>query len=402
MGGPETIVFDTERELKARGHSVIPFAMSDPENTESEYSRYFVSNVDYRSKAGRSSLSLLRDAASMVYNREAASQMTSLITDSRPDIAHAHNIYHQLSPSILVALKRAGIPTVLTLHDYKLLCANMLMLTPDGVLCEKCGGRQFHHAVTNKCVKGSTAASLVCCVEESLHRMLGLYDRNVDLFISPSEFLRDKLVQYNRIRKDRIVVLRNYANTEVIQPEYEPGDYGLFMGRLDRVKGVMTLLEAAKRVKPFKIKIAGRGELFDLAQKFIVENNLDNVELLGFRTGDDLVQLTRKSRFVIVPSEWYENCPMVILEAFAAGKPVIGSRIGGIPELVRDGEDGLLFRPGSVEELTSCIGKLAESTDTCKQIGIGVRSRVIREFSIQVYMDALMAVYERVRGERMS
>jgi glycosyltransferase involved in cell wall biosynthesis len=398
VGGPETILFDTERELKARGHEVIPFAMSDPENVESEYSRYFVSNVDYNSKSGRSPLRLLGDAANMIYHREAAEKISGLIADSRPDIAHAHNIYHQLSPSILAALRKAGIPTVLTLHDCKLLCANMLMLRPDGVVCEKCGGRRFYHAVLNKCVKNSTASSAVCCIEESIHRLLGMYEKNVDLFISPSCFLRDKMVEYNRIPADKIQVLRNYANTDAIEPNYEPGDYGLFIGRLDRIKGLRTLLRACKRIKPFKVMIAGRGDLFDEAEKYIEENELSNVKLLGFRTGADLAELTQNARFVVVPSECYENCPMVVLEAFAAGKPVIGSRIGGIPELVRDGEDGLLFTPGDADELTDCMSKLVLSSDLCKSMGIGVRLRVTREFSMSVYIDSLTATYRGLVG----
>ena len=393
VGGPETIVFETIRELRDRGHEAIPFAMAHPQNWESEYSDHFVPTVDYNTRRGPSQL--LRESVDLVYSKEARRRVERLIADTKPDIAHAHNIYHQLSPSILVALKKAGIPTVMTLHDGKLLCANMIFFTHNRV-CEKCRGRWFHHAVTNRCVKDSFASSMLCGIEGTLHRLLKITERNVDLFISPSQFLKDKLVEHKRLREDQITVLHNYGNTTTISPDYKPGDYGLYMGKVETFKGVGTLLKACRSVPDFEIRIAGRGDYLEEAQRIVEEERITNAKLLGFQTGGDLIRLIRECRFVVVPSEWYENCPMVVLEGFCAGKPVIGSKIGGIPELINHGEDGFLFEPGDADGLASHMRALIENPALSEEMGRKGRNKVDERFAMDKYMDALLGIYRSV------
>ena len=397
VGGPETMMFDTMRELEALGHTAIPFAMAHPNNHESKYSDYFVPNVDYGTRRSKGVRRLVKEAADIMYSTDARRQIEKLIADVKPDIAHAHNIYHQLSPSILCALRKAGIPTVLTLHDGKPLCANMLFLRK-GQVCERCAGKRFHHAVINKCVKDSVMSSLVCCVEETVHRWLRIYERNVDLFITPSQFLKRKLVEHGRIREDQIEVLRNYAGTRATTPDYSPGEYGLFVGHLSRHKGVMTLLQACKEIPDFEMRFAGRGPLLQEAEQFVERESLTNVKLVGFQTGPDLSRLFQNARFVVLPSECYENCPMVILEAFATGKPVIASRIGGIPELIEEGADGLLYEPGDAHELASHMRTLMNDPTLASEMGRNARLKAEQRFSIEVYMQALLTIYRRVLG----
>ncbi|MEN6372618.1 MAG: glycosyltransferase family 4 protein [Armatimonadota bacterium] len=392
FGGPETILFDCAREFTARGHNVIPFAMSHPDNVESPYSNYFVSNVDYNKKGSKSIKKLFKEAADLVYSKDARVQIEKLIAASHPDVAHAHNIYHQLSPSILVALKKAGVPTLLTFHDYKPLCANMNLLT-HGKLCEKCAGRRFYHAVRNKCVKDSYVNSMLCFIEETLHRWIGTYERNVDLFISPSRFLKDMLVKYGRIPERQIRVLPNYANTKSVVPNFTPGSYGLFVGKIETFKGVGTLIEAAKQLPDFEIRLAGRGPYLEECQAKVTDSGQQNVNFLGFQTGDNLFRQLEESRFVIVPSEWYENCPMVVLEALAAGKPVIASKIGGIPELVNHGTDGLLFEPGNVDELAQCMKTLIDDPDKASEMGLAGRKKVEQHYSIENYISSTLNLY---------
>lgn len=397
VGGPETIVLDTIRELEVLGHTAIPFAMAHPDNHESKYSDYFVPNVDYGPRRSKGVRRLVKEAADIMYSTDARRQIEKLIANVKPDIAHAHNIYHQLSPSILCALRKAGIPTVLTLHDGKPLCANMLFLRK-GQVCERCAGKRFHHAVINKCVKDSVMSSLVCCVEETLHRWLRIYERNVDLFITPSQFLKGKLVEHGRIREDQIEVLYNYAETKSITPSFTPGDYGLFLGKVESFKGIRTLLEACREIPDFEIRIAGRGTMYEEGLRIVEAENLTQVKFLGFQTGDDLVRQRREARFVLVPSEWYENCPMVILEAFAAGKPVIASRIGGIPELIDGGVDGLLFEPGNVQELALSMRRLIGDPGLAGEMGRRGRAKMDERFSMETYMESLLGVYRRVLG----
>jgi len=397
VGGPETIVFDTVRELNALGHAAIPFAMAHPDNLESEYSQYFVSNVDYNVRQAKGVRRLIKEAADIVYSAEARRKIEKLIADTQPDIAHAHNIYHQLSPSILSALKRANIPTVLTLHDGKLLCANMLFLK-NGEVCEKCAGRKFYHGVINKCVKDSYAGSFLCCVEETLHRWLGMYERNVDLFITPSHFLKRKMVEHGRLNENQVEVLHNYADTKSFTPNYDLGGYGLFVGKIEAFKGVLTLLRACKEIPDFEIRLAGRGSLHEEGQRIADAEGLTKVKFLGFQTGSDLNRQLQESRFVVLPAEWYENCPMVILEAFSAGKPVIASKMGGIPELIDHGTDGLLFEAGNAEELASCMRQLAENPELASEMGKRGRAKMEERFSIEVYVQSLLSIYDRVLG----
>lgn len=395
VGGPETIVLDTIRELEALGHTAIPFAMAHPDNHESKYSDYFVPNVDYGTRRSKGVRRLVKEAADIMYSTDARRQIEKLIADVKPDIAHVHNIYHQLSPSILGPIRKAGIPLIQTLHDYKLLCANMLLLR-HGEVCERCGGRRFYHAVLNKCVKDSYGSSAICFVEETLHRWLRVYERSVDLFISPSEFLKRKLVEHGRLPESRIVVLRNYADTGAITPNYSPGEYGLFVGHLSRHKGVMTLLQACKEIPDFEMRFAGRGPLIQEAEQFVERESLTNVKFVGFQTGPDLSRLFQNARFVVLPSECNENCPMAVLEGFAAGKPVIASRIGGIPELIDDGVDGLLFEPGDADELASHMRTLIENPALSEEMGRNGRNKVDERFAMDKYMDSLLGIYERV------
>jgi glycosyltransferase involved in cell wall biosynthesis len=395
IGGPETIMFDTIRELKALGHSPIPFAMSSPDNLPSEYSEYFVPNVEYNSQSRKGPGQLAHEVRDLIWSPEARRRIDRLITETKPDLAHAHNIYHQLSPSILGVLKKAGIPTVLTFHDGKPLCANMLFLR-DGQVCERCAGRWFHHAVINRCVKGSYASSLVCSIEETVHRWSGVYERNVDLFISPSYFLKDKLTQYGRFRADQIEVLPNYADTKSISPNYEAGSYGLFIGKIEAHKGVRTLLNASLGIRDFGMKFAGRGPLLDECSEAADKTGAQEIRFLGFQVGNDLIQLLRDCRFVVLPAEWYENCPMVILEAFAAGKPVIASRIGGIPELIEHDRDGLLFEPGNTDELASCMRRLIDNPELAVNMGRSARAKVEANYSIESYMRSLLQIYDRL------
>ncbi len=398
LGGPETVVFDTVRELEALGHTPIPFAMSHPENRPSEYSAYFVSNRDYNTKQSKGS-GKFHEAMEIVYSKEARRNIEKLIADTKPDIAHAHNIYHQLSPSILQALKETGIPTVHTLHDGKLVCANMLFLT-GGKICEKCAGRKFYNAVIRKCVKGSYASSMVCCIEETVHRMTGIYEKNVDLFLTPSRFLKDKMVQHGRLKESQVEVLHNYADLRTWSPNYMPGDYGLFVGRIEPLKGVATLWNACKAFPEFEMRFVGQGPLQEEGEQFCRDNGLDKAKFLGFQTGDTLKKLFYGARFVVLPSECYENCPMVVLEALASGKPVVASRIGGIPELVNHGEDGYLFEPGNAHELASYMRKLIDDPGLAAEMGKRGRAKVEERFSLEAYMKSLLEIYERVLNKR--
>lgn len=388
-------MFQEIEMLESHGHTAIPFAMRHPDNLPSDYSKYFVSQVDYRNTSGAGLFDFAKMARNIIYSSEAARKVRDLVRDTKPDIAHLHNIYHQLSPSICGVLRREGIPMVMTLHDQKLLCPMYLALR-DGKVCELCGGRKFYNAFRYRCVKGSRAKSAICTIEMYLHRWLGLYDRNIDLFIIPSRFLMGKLLEHKRLPPERMVHIPNALNLDAFTPTYSNDGYCLFVGRLAHYKGIMTLLRAMALTPSVKLKVVGEGEARAEAEEFKRSNSLDNVTFEGFMTGEALREIVRKSSFVIVPSECYENCPMTVLEAFATGKPVIGSRLGGIPEIIDDGVNGLLFEPGNADDLAEKISYLSSQTDLLEQMGRSARARVESHYSPQTHYQQLIEVYHKV------
>ena len=393
-GGSETVYFDNIRSLEAHGHQVAHFAMQDERNVPSEWSRYFVRNADYTAEYGpgiKAKLSRVVEAANVLYSFEAKRKMAALADDFRPDLAHVHNIYHQLSPSIFAPLKKRGIPVVMTVHDYKLICPNHTLRVDDKT-CDRCVGGKFYHAVRHKCVKGSLAESLLCGIEMYLHVYGGFYRRGVDLFISPSEFLRRKMIE-SGWPAQRIATLHNALNPANYRPNYEPGGYFLFVGRLDPEKGVMTILEAGRIAKETPVVIVGDGPMQGKMHAFAKEHNLINVDFRGRLPYDTVCELFRGCLGLILPSDWCENCPMTILEAFAHGKPVIATRIGGIPELVDHEVDGFLCEGGRPDELARLMLHLWNNRSLASEMGKRGREKLETRFSSERYYDELIRLY---------
>ncbi|MDO8682969.1 MAG: glycosyltransferase [Armatimonadota bacterium] len=392
FGGPETQVLESSKLLEADGHDVIPFSMAHPDNWPTQWSRFFVSQVDYHANPGL--LSRVKEATSIVYSSEAKRKMEALLDEARPDLAHAHNIYHQLSPSIFGPIKKRGIPIVMSLHDYKLACPNMLFHT-EGEVCERCCGGKFFNAIIHKCVFGSTAASAVCAFEMYVHRLLGMYKKNVDVFISPSRFLINALTRCGAGGK-RMVHIPALADVDAYNPSYDNDGYILYFGKLTPEKGVKTLIRAVALMESARLVVAGTGSQGPELEAMAEELAPGRVEFAGFLTGEKLRRVVERCMFLVVPSEWYENCPATVLEAYSAGKPVIGSRIGGVPELINEGVDGFLFQPGNHEELAEKIGSLIHNQARIVEMGKIGRAKMEREYSRQAHYQKLMDLYHEL------
>ncbi len=390
-GGPETMMQQLMEGLAEHGHEVAPFAMQHPNNWPSEWSDYFVSNVDYN-KGKYGPARMAGEAVRIIYSVEARRKIGALVRKFRPDVAHLHNIYHQISPSILPELKRDGVPMVLTLHDAKLMCPAEHFFVR-GEICELCRGKYFHHCLRRKCIKDSYPKSALAVLEMYIHRMFRMYGRNIDLFVAPSEFYRQKLIETGRTTPEHIITIYNSVDVDAIKPT-EPGDYALYLGRVDRHKGVFTLLEAMKSCPGVKLKMVGKGDAEDECAQIIKEHGLSNVEMLGFRTGDELNKIIDDCAFLVTPSEWYENCPLVVIEAAAAGKPAIVSRIGGVQELVDAGRTGFTVAPGSAKELAGKIELFGKHPDVVREMGQAARQKAEMEFSRQVFYEKTMQSYE--------
>jgi glycosyltransferase involved in cell wall biosynthesis len=389
-GGPEKVLLQSKERLESLGDKVILFSMQHPRNLKTPYSRYFVCNVDYNGSS--SFIDKTRMALNMFYSVEAKKKMELLLDEEKPDIAHLHNIYHQISPSILPVLKKKGIPVVMTLHDFKLLCPNYTFLR-NGDPCENCEGKHFYRAVIHKCVKNSYWKSLVCSLEMYFHHLRKFYQDYVDKFIVLSEFSKVKMVQYG-MPEEKLLLLPNYIESPSNGKEKTLGEYALFLGRLSEKNGVSTLVQAMEKLKEVPLVVAGEGELQPDLKEFVREKNLDNVTFAGFLSGTKLEQMMENSMFTVFPAISYHNCPMSVLESFAYGKSVIGSNLGSIPELIEDGINGLLFEPKNVDELAGKIKYLYHHPLLAEKMGIAAREKVEEKYSEEEYYKKLLGLYD--------
>lgn len=384
-GGSERVFFQERDYLTRNGHSVIDFSMQDERNFPSPHSEFFVPNISYHGVQGyRSKLQL---AISFVHSWGAVGNLEKLLKIERPEIAHLHNIYHQLTPSIIPVLKRHGIKVVLTMHDSKLVCPSYLALSREKI-CTDCNGRAFWKPFTTNCQEGRGKGALLAA-EALFHKWRKSYEA-VDLFISPSRFLAD--LTACRIPREKIRVLRNGIDTAEFEPSYDDQGYALYFGRISREKGIESLLKAhAAMPTPVKLKVVGTGPMKDKLQARYRE-----VEFLGYKSGIELNSIIRNAAFVVVPSEWYENCSMVVLESMAFGKPVIGSRTGGIPEQIEDNETGFLFEMGNFEELSEKMGTLSVNPDMRVRMGMAARNKLEKEFSLARHCEKLVDMYNKL------
>ncbi|MFA5410655.1 MAG: glycosyltransferase family 4 protein [Candidatus Omnitrophota bacterium] len=389
-GGAEFVFFETAKLLKNKGHQIMFFSMDHPRNLKSEYGKYFVSNIDYGRKGIKN---IIFSSLRLLYSMQAKRRIEELISIEKPDIAHLHNIYHQISPSILHALKKYNIPIVMTIHDFKLVCASYLLFT-GGHICEACRGGRYYQCFLKKCVKDSPVKSLLNTMEMYWHhKMLHIYDL-VDIFISPSRFHKDKIREMGF--KGKIIYLSNFINLKEYTPSYSSQEKSVvYLGRLSREKGLGVLLEAMKGIGA-KLKIIGDGPLKKILFEKTRLENQKNVEFLGYKTLEELKKEIEKAMFLILPSECYENNPLSIMQAFALGKPVIASRNGGVPELVRDNETGLTFLPGDVGDLRAKILQLLKDRAGQERMGREARRMIEENCSSEVHYKKLLGIYNSV------
>lgn len=356
-GGSETYYFALKKVLEKEGHQVIDFSMKDERNFESLYSDFFVDNVDYSGKS--SLLTKSRMAINIIYSQEAKRKFESLVLKEKPDIVHLHIFQHQISPSILDICKKYNIPTVYTAHDLKMICLNYKMMH-HGKICEDCKEGHLYHCVLNKCVKDSFVKSCINTIEGYVHKWKKSYDA-ISYIITPSEFYRNKFIEFG-IEPERVVHIPNFLDREkpIVNKIIDNEQYFLYFGRLSEEKGILTIVKAIKDLDSI-LYIVGAGPLKAEIESYIEENNIQNIKMFGFKSGQELIDIVGNAKAVILPSEWYENGPYSAIEALQLGRPIIGADIGGIPELVSN--NGYLFESGNVEEIKRCITTIARMGD---------------------------------------
>lgn len=387
-GGSDAVYFDHAALLEQHGWETGFFSMQHPKNLPTPWSRFFVDEIEFGHDY--SLARKLAMAGKVVWSFEARRKLRALLAEFRPDVAHVHCIYHHLSPAVLPLLREEGIPVVLTAHDLKIACPAYKMLNHTGV-CERCKTGSVLNVVKHRCVRNSLAASSIVAAESLLHGWLQTYRRQLNAVVAPSRFFQDKLVEWGWPR-EQLHYIPNYVDAAQFEPGYAPGAYLLYFGRLAPEKGVHTLLRAAA-ASGVPLKLAGTGPE-EASLRAMADVLKAPAEFLGFRSGAELHGLIRGARAVVLPSEWYENAPMSVLESFAFGKPVIGARIGGIPEMIDDGENGWAFESGNAEELAQLLAHVAALPDQrIAEMGRAARAGVEARFHRQGYLQATLALY---------
>jgi glycosyltransferase involved in cell wall biosynthesis len=390
-GGAEGYMLDLADLQRAQGHDVELFGMRHTaDQAPHRFQSLFPAQLDLDPMPG-GAVDKARSAARMIWSTSSRRGMAAVVEQFKPDVVHCHNIYHQLSPSVLSPVRAADVPCVMTLHDYKLACPSYQLLD-HGHLCDACvtGGpwRAAHHA----CKDGSRAASTLLAVESTLHRSTRAYGA-VDIFVCPSRFLA-QVMRRAGVYADRVRVVNHFADVDGTPVKDRPGGNLLFAGRLSHEKGLDVLIRALALTRRATIlDVAGdgpaRGRLEEQARTTVP----GRVRFHGRLDKPALQQLMQSSIACVVPSRWHENQPMAVLESFGSGVPVVASDLGGLPELVRDGVEGWLVPAEDPIALAAALDRVSADPARAQSMGSAARRRVLQDFSSARHLDAVATVY---------
>jgi len=390
-GGAEKYFLLLKESLEKAGHQVAVFAMHHPKNQASPWKKYFVSRLSFNEG---NLIDKLKVPGRMIYSLEAKRKFRQLLNDFQPQIIHCHNIYHQLSPSILPVAKKKKIPLIMHLHDYKLICPNYRLFTK-GKFCQECLQKNnYCPSIKNNCYN-SRVHSFLAYLEMTLHHKIWqIYKNNLDLLIAPSEYMR-KLILKNGWPKEKVIKIINPAPT-VKKYKTEEKNYLLYFGRLAPEKGIEDLILAARDSR-HQLKLVGTGPLEKkITKEFKKEINSGQLKLTGQLSGKKLEQEIKEANAIIIPSRWPENMPLALLESLAYGKIIVASRIGGLPEIIQDKQNGFLFSPGKIKELTKQIKQL-KGLKVSQKEKIKQRARqTARELNPQQHFYQIIKIYQKL------
>ena len=394
-GGGEVIAYNTFKLFQERGHETYFFATSRKPYFEEnyEYLKYFP-------KYANSIKDFIINPTKYYYNNEAKINFEKMLNDVKPDIVHIHGV-RWLTYSILEPCAKLNIPVVQTVHDSSFVCPVSTLLKKNKTYCSnvECKNGNYINCILNNCDKKGIEGSIRNAIFDIIALKSGTY-KKISKFITPSEALRQLILDANiGITEDKIVAVNNFLEDSFIQTpvDYTNKGYFLFSGRLSEEKGVRYLLEAAKKLpKEIEFHIAGNGPKEEEFKKFVKDNGLDNVKFLGFMSRDKLLDEYKKCIAGIHPCNWFENFPTSNMEFFALGKPVIGSKMGGIPEQIEHGVTGFLFEPKNVDELAEKILKLYNIPDLSVKLGKNAKQKALNQYCKDRYYKEILQVYKSV------
>jgi len=383
-GGSERYYIDLVRLLRSYGHNVFCMTSAHPKNVIDL--NHTVKGIDIDSPR-------FRDILKFFYSSNAKKIIDQIIQDKKPEIAHLHIYYGQITSSILPVLKKYNIPIVQTLHEYKLLCP-VSTLIRKGELCEECAKGNYLKAIIHRCNRDSFTRTAAVVLEAYISKLFGSIS-SIDHFIAVSDFVRAKMIQYG-IPSSKITRVYNFVRDDLFFENNQKGDYFLYYGRIEIIKGVRTLINAMKRLKDVELYIVGSGEALDELKKYVALSGQDNIRFLGFKTGKELERIIDGSICVVVPSEWNETFGLTVIEAFARSKPVIVSDMGALPEIVTNSVDGFIFKSGDIEQLHDKLLWMAYHRNEAIEMGLMGYKKAINMFSSKRHYEEIMKIYKKL------
>ena len=388
-GGSEKYYFEFAELLKEKGHEVAFFSMENEKNIHTNNKEYFVPQVDLNSNNKLKALDI-------IYSKTNKKKMEEALEEFNPDIVHLNNFQRQLSASIIEPIKKRNIPIVFTAHDIEAICPNKTMLDKENNICEKCLKGKYYNCIKKTCIKNSKLKSILGAIETQYYRNKKIYTQKIDYIITPSEFYRKKFIE-DGINPEKIKAIHNFIDTENYEFKNEDEGYALYFGRISIEKGVINLINAFAKTQKGKLYIAGEGPEKETIENLIKENKIeDRVKMLGFLNKEQVFDAIRKCSFTVLPSIWRDNCPYSVLETMAIGKPVIGSNMGGIPELVKHEETGLVFDSSNIDELTEKMDILFNNPEIVQKYGKKAKELANKIYTKDYYYNEVIKIYERL------
>lgn len=386
-GGSEKYYFELAEMLKEHGHEIAFFSMKNEKNIKTKNKEYLTEEINLN---GGNKLK----AFNIICSKDNERLMEKALNEFKPDIVHINNFQRQLSASIIKPIEKKKIPIVFTAHDLQAVCPNSAMLRNERI-CEECKNGQYINCMKYQCTKGSKLKSILSVLETRYYRKHKIYEK-FDCIISPSSFVGNKIKEELPGIK-RIEAIHNYIDlNQYSNCETQDEGYALYSGRISEEKGIINLVKAFQSIQNGVLYIAGDGPEKQKIEKFIKENNLEHrIKLLGYLNSETMKKTLASSKFLVLPSIWYENCPFSIIEALAIGKPVVASNIGGIPELIEDGTNGYLYQYDNIEKLKEALNKMFE-TNEYFELSKNAKESAKLKFSKDKYYKELIKIYEEV------
>lgn len=382
-GGAETYMFKLGNQLQSMGNEVEYFGMYHENNCVGNSINCYTDYVDFRTAGA---FQKIIHSLKTIYSSEAANKIGLVLDSFKPDVVHLNNINFQLTPSIIYEIKKRNIPIVQTVHDVQIACPNHRMyIEHQEKVCDECLNGKYINCTKNKCVHNSTLKSFLASLESYYYHKRNTYNL-VDNYICPSQFIADSIIK-GGVEKERITVLHNYCENQedrILQKSQKK--YVLYFGRLSIEKGIKTLVQCCKELGDIHFVFAGTGPLEKICK------DINNIDYVGFKSGDELKQLIAGAAFTICPSEWYENCPMSVVESLSLGTPVIVSDLGGAKELLKENETGLVFEAGNKEALKNAVKTLYTNDELLQTMSKNCIKSSTN--TVEKYSETLLKIYK--------